>query len=160
MAMVVAVCTSKKKGTSKTPVERAVVDVGHGLRGDAHADNASHRQVSLLAMESIRKMEEAGLTLTPGAFAENLTTEGINLCSLPVGTRLSVGEAVVLEVSQIGKECHTRCAIYHKVGQCIMPQEGVFARVLRGGVVKPGDAIQVIDSNGQDVEGSHTDPGL
>ncbi len=155
MAKIIAVCTSTKKGVSKTLVGEAVIDREYGLRGDAHADCSTHRQVSLLALESIRKMEHLGLDLGPGAFAENLTTEGIDLCNLPVGTRLSTGDAVVLEISQIGKECHTRCAIYKKVGECIMPEEGVFARVIQGGVVRPGDALRVrSDDDGQD-QGSH-----
>lgn len=146
MARIVAICTSKKKGTSKTPIDKGIFDREYGLKGDAHADCATHRQVSLLALESIQKMENLGLDLRPGSFAENITTVDINLCNLPVGTYLSIGNDVVLMVSQIGKECHTRCAIYRQVGQCIMPEEGVFARVIQGGVVKPGDELQIIDN--------------
>jgi MOSC domain-containing protein YiiM len=100
--------------------------------------------VSLLALESIRKMEAMGLRLKPGDFAENITTEGLDLVSLPLGTRLAVGSEVVLEVTQIGKECHTGCAIFKQVGKCIMPREGIFARVIRGGTVQEGDCIQII----------------
>jgi MOSC domain-containing protein YiiM len=113
-----------------------------GLAGDAHADCCTHRQVSLLAIESINKMRGAGFDVGPGDFAENLTTEGVDLASLPVGTRLSIGQDAVLEVTQIGKECHTGCAIFRQVGKCIMPKEGVFARVIRGGVVKAGDELR------------------
>ena len=116
----------------------------YGLVDDAHADSGTHRQVSLLAMESIAKMQRLGLDVGYGDFAENITSEGIDLVSLPPGTRLLVGEETILEVTQIGKECHTRCAIYRQVGQCVMPEEGVFARVIQGGVVKAGDTISVV----------------
>ncbi len=109
--------------------------------GDAHAGVIDRRQVSLLATESIDKMRSRGLELVPGDFAENLTTEGIDLHHLPIGTRLTVGDEVNLEISQIGKECHTACAIRRKVGECIMPEEGVFARVITGGTIKTGDRI-------------------
>lgn len=139
---VVAVCLSKKKGERKTPVEQAQLLENHGISGDAHAGQW-HRQVSLLAMESIEKMRALGLNVTAGDFAENITTAGVDLVSLPISTKLMVGEAV-MEVTQIGKECHTRCAIYHQAGDCVMPKEGVFARVVRGGVVKPGDSITLL----------------
>ncbi len=113
-----------------------------GVEGDAHA-GAWHRQVSLLAMESIKKMQEKGLEVRPGDFAENITTEGLDLLSLPIGTLLRVGSEALLEVTQIGKECHAGCAIFQQVGQCIMPTEGIFARVIKGGKVRPGDLIQV-----------------
>jgi len=142
-ARVVAVCISKNKGERKTPVERAELKVEHGLLGDAHAGDW-HRQVSLLAKESIGKMQALGLDVDNGDFAENLTTEGIELVSLPVGTRLQVGDAL-LEVTQIGKECHTRCAIYHQAGDCVMPKEGIFARVLTGGPVAAGSEIRIVD---------------
>jgi len=141
-AHVVAVCISKNKGERKTPVDSAELQVEHGLAGDAHAGDW-HRQVSLLAKESIRKMQDLGLDVDNGDFAENLTTEGIELVSLPIGTRLQVGEAL-LEVTQIGKECHTRCAIYHQAGDCVMPKEGIFARVLQGGPVRSGTEIRVV----------------
>ena len=115
--------------------------------GDAHADSSTHRQVSLLAMESIDKMREMGFDLGPGDFAENLTTEGLEVASLPVGTQISIGEDILLEVTQIGKECHSGCAILRQTGKCIMPKEGVFARVLRGGSVCVGDQI-LAEKNG------------
>ena len=115
----------------------------HGLVGDAHAGVLPNRQVSLLAVESIDKMRGRGLELNPGDFAENITIEGMNLHTLPIGTRLTVGEGVLLEVTQIGKECHTACAIRRQVGECIMPLEGVFARVVNGGKIKPGDEVSI-----------------
>jgi MOSC domain-containing protein YiiM len=137
---VVAVCISSSKGERKTPVAAVELREEHGIVGDAHA-GPWHRQVSLLARESIDKMRALGLDVTTGDFAENLTTEGVDLLALPIGTRLSVG-AAELEVTQIGKECHTRCAIYHQAGDCVMPKEGIFARVLRGGIVRPGDEVK------------------
>ncbi len=147
MASVIAVCWSKEKGTRKEPIAEGLLRQGEGLAGDAHADTATHRQISLLAIESIEKMKKLGLDLKPGDFAENLTTEGIDLVALPVGTMITVGEDVLLEISQIGKECHTGCAIMKQVGKCIMPKEGVFARVVTGGTVRAGDIIAVIASN-------------
>ena len=141
MAKILAVCKSKEKGTRKEPQMEGLLEEDFGLAGDAHADCCTHRQVSLLAVESIDKMRGAGFDVGPGDFAENLTTEGIDLASLPVGTRLSVGRDVILEITQIGKECHTGCAIFRQVGKCIMPREGVFARVIHGGVVKAGDEL-------------------
>ena len=141
---VVAVCISSSKGERKTPVAAVELRAEHGIVGDAHA-GPWHRQVSLLARESIDKMRALGLDVTTGDFAENLTTEGVDLLALPIGTQLSVG-AAELEVTQIGKECHTRCAIYHQAGDCVMPKEGIFARVLRGGTVKPGDAVVPLPS--------------
>ncbi len=154
---IVAVCTSKKKGISKVPVEEAVFEANCGLSGDAHADRNSHRQVSLLATESIEKMVKLGLKVGPGAFAENLTVEGLDLMHMPIGTRMSAGDGVMLELTQIGKVCHTKCAIYKQVGQCVMPEEGIFARVLRGGVVKPGDMIQVISIDEDQSQGGRPD---
>jgi len=141
LAKILAVCKSKEKGTRKEPQMEGLLEEDFGLAGDAHADCCTHRQVSLLAVESIDKMRGAGFDVGPGDFAENLTTEGIDLASLPVGTRLSVGRDVILEITQIGKECHTGCAIFRQVGKCIMPREGVFARVIHGGVVKAGDEL-------------------
>ncbi len=141
MAKVVAVCTSEAKGTRKEDIRECVIKENYGLTGDAHADSAWHRQVSLLAVESIDKMRKQGLELKFGDFAENLTTEGIELFTIPIGTRLAVGNDVILEISQIGKECHTGCAIRQLTGDCIMPREGVFAKVIRGGNVKAGDEI-------------------
>jgi MOSC domain-containing protein YiiM len=113
-----------------------------GIEGDAHASDRWHRQVSLLAMESIGKMRDKGLDVGPGDFAENLTTEGIDLVGLPVGARVNIGAAVEAEVSQIGKLCHSRCAIFEAAGDCVMPREGIFVKVLRGGTVKVGDEIR------------------
>ena len=142
MSKIIAVCKSKKKGTRKEPVAKGVLKEDYGLVGDAHADCCTHRQVSLLATESIDKMRRSGFDVGPGDFAENLTTEGIDLLSLPVGTRIFIGETV-LEITQIGKECHTGCAIYRQIGKCIMPKEGVFTRVIKGGLVNVGDTIRL-----------------
>ena len=142
MAKILAVCKSEEKGTKKGSVMEGLLEEEFGLVGDAHADCCTHRQVSLLAIESINKMRGAGFNVSPGDFAENLTTEGVALASLPVGTRLSIGQDAILEVTQIGKECHTGCAIFRQVGKCIMPKEGVFARVIRGGVVRAGDELR------------------
>ena len=139
---VVAVCTSAKKGERKKNVGTAMLLPGQGLEGDAHA-GFMHRQVSLLALESIQKMQAQGLDVHPGDFAENITTEGLELYSLPVGTRLQAGETL-LEVSQIGKECHNRCAIYYQAGDCVMPKEGIFVIVLTEGEIVVGDAIEVL----------------
>jgi MOSC domain-containing protein YiiM len=143
---VIEVSVSQEKGVPKDNVHRRRLVVDHGLEGDAHS-GAWHRQVSLLAAESIRKMQDLGLDVKPGDFAENLTTRDIDLCGLPLGTRLRVGGEVLLEVTQIGKQCHTGCAIFQKVGQCIMPKEGIFARVLRGGMVEVGDAIETTEED-------------
>ncbi len=139
---VIAVCVSDAKGERKTPVAEVVLREEHGIVGDAHAGDW-HRQVSLLAMESIRKIQALGLEVGTGDFAENITTEGIDLPALPAGTRIALGDTL-LEVTQIGKECHTRCAIYHQAGDCVMPREGIFARVLRGGEVRPGARVEVL----------------
>ncbi|MFA6028611.1 MAG: MOSC domain-containing protein [Elusimicrobiota bacterium] len=138
---IVAVSLSARRGEKKTPVAEALLVAERGLEGDAHA-GAGHRQVSLLAAESIEKMRAAGLRVGPGAFAENLTTEGIDLPSLPVGSLLRVGPDAVLEITQIGKECRQRCAIYEQAGDCVMPREGIFARVRTGGRVRPGDRVE------------------
>lgn len=137
---VVSVNVSREKGTRKAPVDEIRLRVDHGIEGDAHA-GPWHRQVSLLAQESIDTMAGRGLELEPGDFAENVTTRGLRLWSIPVGARLAVGDEVLLEVTQIGKECHRGCEIRRQVGDCVMPREGIFARVLRGGVIRPGDPI-------------------
>lgn len=142
---IIAVCRSDKKGTSKDVVPSGQFCENFGMISDAHADFATHRQVSLLAEESIDKMRKLGLNLGPGAFAENLTTEGIDIASIPVGTEVVVGNEVILEISQIGKECHAGCAIFRQVGKCIMPKEGVFARVVKGGTITPGDKIRMTE---------------
>jgi MOSC domain-containing protein YiiM len=139
-----AVCTSLHKGERKKNIGKSNVLVGLGLEGDAHA-GFQHRQISLLAVESIQKMRDKGLDVNPGDFAENLTTEGLALVSLPIGTSLKIGD-IRLEVSQIGKECHNKCAIYYQAGDCVMPREGIFAIVVSGGVVSAGDIIEVIDN--------------
>lgn len=140
MGKIIAVSTSPNKGQRKQNVENGKLIKGRGLEDDAHAGFA-HRQVSLLAMESIRKMQDQGFDVNPGDFAENLTTEGINLLSLPIGTHLRAGSEAILRVSQIGKECHDRCAIYYQAGDCVMPREGIFAEVLQAGEISTGDQI-------------------
>jgi molybdopterin adenylyltransferase len=144
MAKVISVCSSASKGTSKSPVKCGVFKVGFGLVGDAHAGGESHREISLLAIESIQKMNADGFNFKPGDFAENLTTIGISLISLPIGTNLKIGGEVILQVTQIGKKCHTKCAIYQDVGKCIMPKEGVFARIIQGGNVRAEDEISIL----------------
>ncbi len=139
---VLAVCTSKKKGIRKRNINQAELRADWGIVGDAHAADW-HRQVSLLAWESIEKMRAVGLNVSEGSFAENITTEGMSLVDLPVGTRLRLGDALV-EVTQIGKVCHDRCAIYYQAGDCVMPREGIFVRIHEGGQVKVGDAIEVL----------------
>lgn len=140
---IIAVCISAAKGERKTPVDKVVLRENHGIVGDAHAGDW-HRQISLLAKESIDKMRKLGLDVDNGDFAENLTTSGVNLPALPIGTKLKVGETL-MEVTQIGKECHTRCAIYYQAGDCVMPKEGIFARVLNGGEISPGSELQVLN---------------
>jgi MOSC domain-containing protein YiiM len=145
MAKIITVCKSEEKGTRKEVIVEGIFKEDYGLVGDAHADCCTHRQVSLLAMESINKMRELGFEIGPGDFAENLTTQGLKLISLPVGTTVSVGKEVILEITQIGKECHSGCAIYRQIGKCIMPKEGIFAKVVHGGFVKAGDQIKRIE---------------
>jgi len=142
---IAAISISKKKGIPKSNVDSAQLIENHGIDGDAHAGNW-HRQVSFLAMESIVTMREKGLPkLRPGAFAENITTEFINLPRLEVGNKIKIGNEVELEVTQIGKECHTKCAIYIKVGDCVMPSEGIFAKVIKGGTIYISDEIRIED---------------
>ncbi len=148
MAKILAVCKSDKKGIKKEAIAQGFLSQDYGLVGDAHADCSTHRQVSLLAVESIDKMRSPGLDVGPGDFAENLTTEGLDLVSLPVGTRISIGEDIILELTQIGKDCHTGCAIYRQIGKCIMPKEGIFARVVRQGFVRAGDELMVLEWEG------------
>ena len=140
---IVSIAVSRRKGTRKQLVDRARIVENHGLEGDAHA-GPWHRQVSFLASESIRTAREKGLAVDFGDFAENVATEGIDWTRLPVGTRVKLGASAIVEVSQIGKTCHKPCAIYYQAGDCIMPREGVFARVLQGGEIACGDAIEVI----------------
>jgi MOSC domain-containing protein YiiM len=140
---IVAVSASHRKGQKKSNLAECDLLKDKGVEGDAHAGDG-HRQVSLLAMESIAKIRDKGVDVAPGDFAENITTSGIGIWELELGTRLAVGSQAELEITQIGKECHDRCAIYHQVGDCVMPREGIFARVIRGGKVKPGDTIRVL----------------
>ncbi len=140
---VVSVNISDRKGVRKKPAKEALIQTNYGIEGDAHASSKWHRQVSLLALESIRKMQAMGLNVNPGDFAENITTEGIDLPKLPVGTKMTIGSDIEVEVSQIGKVCHTRCEIYNQAGDCVMPKEGIFVKVLRGGTVREGDEIVV-----------------
>jgi MOSC domain-containing protein YiiM len=141
-----AVCISSKKSVRKKNVGSGVLIENFGLASDAHGDTVTHRQISLLALESIKKMQKMGLNVREGDFAENLTTEGINLLSIPLGTKIRVGPEAILEITQHGKECHTPCAIYHQAGMCIMPLEGIFAKVLQGGKVQAGDEITVMSN--------------
>jgi len=142
MASILSINTSPKKGTFKYPVPEAELKIDHGIVGDAHAGHW-HRQISLLGQESVDRMIALGAgDLKPGMFAENITTEGIELFTLPVGTRLRLG-ACLTEVTQIGKECHQHCEIYKKVGRCAMPLEGIFVKVITEGTIYPGDAITV-----------------
>jgi len=139
---IVSVAVSKKKGTRKKIVKEALLIQDHGIEGDAHA-GPWHRQVSFLAAESIEKARCQGLEVTFGDFAENIATSGIAWEEVPLGAQLRLGDSVLVEVTQIGKECHNRCAIYYMAGDCIMPKEGIFARVLEGGTIRPGDMIRI-----------------
>jgi MOSC domain-containing protein YiiM len=144
MAKVVSINVSDKKGVVKNPVKIGVFRQDHGIEGDAHGGKW-HRQVSLLAQESIDyAMEKDGLDLKPGMFAENITTEGVVLHELPVGTKMRIGETLQ-EVTQIGKECHSKCQIFYQTGDCVMPREGIFTAILKGGTVEVGDAIEIIE---------------
>lgn len=140
---VVSVNISDKRGVRKKPAGEVLLKADYGIDGDAHASSKWHRQVSLLALESIRKMQAMGLNVKPGDFAENITTEGIDLPKLPIGTKMKIGDDIEAEVSQIGKVCHTRCEIYRQAGDCIMPKEGIFVKVIKGGMVKDGDEITI-----------------
>ncbi|MFH1758005.1 MAG: MOSC domain-containing protein [Pseudomonadota bacterium] len=143
---ILAVNISKEKGTRKSNVGQSCLVPALGLKDDAHAGEW-HRQVSLLAMESIDKMVQLGLKVGPGDFAENITTQGLDLLKLPIGTRFKIGPSSLLEVTQIGKICHTRCAIYYQAGDCVMPKEGIFAKVLAGGEIKVGEEIHVLSGD-------------
>ncbi|EPR36209.1 MOSC domain containing protein [Alkalidesulfovibrio alkalitolerans DSM 16529] len=140
---IAAVCTSEKTGISKTPVECIELVADYGVKGDAHG--GGERQVSLLAEEAVAKVGAKHPGIGPGSYAENLLLRGIDPASLPLGARLKVGGNVLLEITQIGKKCHSKCAIHQQVGSCIMPKMGVFARVLSGGTVRPGDAAHLLD---------------
>jgi molybdopterin adenylyltransferase len=139
---IISVNISKDKGEKKHNIQKCMLIKDKGLKDDAHA-GFMHRQVSLLAQESINKIKNMGIDVVPGDFAENLTTEGIELPTLPIGTKLLVGDGIILRVTQIGKECHARCAIFQQVGDCVMPREGIFTEVLTEGEIKVGDTIKV-----------------
>ena len=145
MAKVVSVNLSDNTGEKKSPVKSAVAVAGKGLENDAHAIGGI-RQISLLGIESVNKMIEQGADVAPGSFAENLTTEGVDLLKVDIGRRVQIGQAK-LEVSKHGKECPAPCAIFHQVGHCVMPEEGIFAKVIEGGAIKPGDSITILDSD-------------
>jgi MOSC domain-containing protein YiiM len=144
--MISAISVSKKKGTRKVRIGEATLVRDHGLVGDAHA-GTWHRQVSFLASESIEKARSQGLDVTFGDFAENIATQGVNWVEVPVGTRVRMGDSALVEITQIGKACHNKCAIYYQAGDCIMPREGIFARVLKGGKIKTGDTITLLSAH-------------
>ena len=148
MAQILAICISERKGVQKHPVDSAELRVDHGIVGDAHA-GPWHRQVSLLGQESVNKLQGTlkNVTLKPGDFAENILTEGLPLYTLPVGTRLKLGETSVAEVTQIGKECHHGCAIRQATGDCVMPREGIFVKILVPGNIYPGDSIEILEED-------------
>ena len=148
MGKIMAVCISEKRGTQKKNIEKVRLIENFGLEGDAHGGNW-HRQVSLLSYEKVRAFEEKGISVEAGAFGENLLVEGFDFKTLPVGTRFRCGD-VLLEMTQIGKECHSHCEIYQAVGDCIMPREGVFARVLHGGMIQIGDELEIVPSSDSD----------
>ena len=140
---VIEVCISDRKGTKKTPVGECLIVENYGLEGDSHASGEYHRQVCLLAQESINKMTGQGYNVGPGSFAENVTTRGLDLLAIPIGSKVRVGE-VLLEITQKGKECHDGCAVYKEIGACIARAEAIFGRVLEGGRVRAGDLVEVI----------------
>lgn len=140
---VISINISNSKGKSKSPVNEAIVIENWGIKGDAHGGSHWHRQISLLAVESMEKMRNNGLRLSYGDFAENITTEGINLSEIELGEHLKIGE-VIIEITQHGKRCHGKCNVFKTIGDCIMPKEGVFARVIKGGLIKVGDEIEIL----------------
>ena len=143
---IVSIAVSKKKGTRKTVIEKTRLIEGHGVETDAHA-GPWHRQVSLLAAESIERTRQQGLDITFGDFAENIATVGIDWMQIPIGTRVRLGDEALIEITQIGKTCHKKCAIYYMAGDCIMPKEGIFARVLKSGDIRCGDAIAILPAS-------------
>ncbi|GAB6137761.1 MOSC domain-containing protein [Halanaerobaculum tunisiense] len=143
---IIAICRSENKGEAKSEINEGYLKENYGLEGDAHAGDW-HRQISLLSQEDIEMMREQGLELEVGAFGENIVTKGLELYELPVGSRLQLGDQILLEVTQIGKECHDHCNIYHQVGDCIMPKRGIFAKVLQGGRLQSGVQIKVISDD-------------
>jgi len=144
-AKIVAVSTSPVTGTKKNECNQGILMENFGLLGDGHAEKQAHRQISLLAVESIQKMRDLGLEVNPGDFAENITTEGIVLKDLNIGTKITLGNSSILEVTQIGKECYSPCEIGKSVGECIMPTEGIFCKVLEGGKIRVGDELRIIN---------------
>ena len=144
MGKIVAICISKKKGVQKKDIKRCKLIENHGLEGDAHA-GSWHRQISLLSKEARSVMENKGVKLNDGDFGENLLTEGIDYANVKVGSKLRLGKDALVRVTQIGKECHDRCSIYYQVGDCIMPREGIFAEVLKGGIIKINDDIEFLN---------------
>jgi MOSC domain-containing protein YiiM len=142
---VVSINTSKHKGTRKERVDQVEALKDHGLNGDAHA-GPWHRQISFLASESIESVRQKGLKVASGDFAENITTSGVDWKQIPIGCRLQLGENVIVEITQIGKECHKKCAIYYQAGDCIMPREGIFGRVIEGGLIRIDDRIRILDA--------------
>jgi cyclic pyranopterin phosphate synthase len=144
-AKIMAVSISKDKGTRKHNVDKVILKEDFGIIGDAHAESGN-RQVSLLAEESIEKIKAKGIEVKAGDFAENITTRGLDLLGLNIGNQLRIGRDAILEITQKGKECHTRCSIYYQAGDCVMPKEGVFAKVIKGGVIRPDDRLEVMKS--------------
>lgn len=144
MGVIRAICISEEKGTQKQPIDEALLLENFGIEGDAHAGNW-HRQISLLSCEKVENFRESGAAVEDGAFGENILAEGIDFRNLQIGTILSCADSVLLEITQIGKECHQHCAIYEQIGDCIMPREGVFAKVIKGGKIKKGDKINVVE---------------
>ena len=142
MIEIVSIAKSRKKGTRKSPVDEAVLVKDYGLGGDAHGGDW-HRQVSFLSSENIEKARKKGLDVSFGDFAENIATKGVDWKTVPIGTIVRIGKSAVLEITQIGKICHNKCAIYYKAGDCIMPREGVFAKVLKGGKIVCGDEVRI-----------------
>jgi MOSC domain-containing protein YiiM len=140
---IISLAISKKKATRKQVINEALLIKNHGIKGDAHAGNW-HRQVSFLSSESIEEARRMGLDVSFGDFAENIATEGIDWKTMPIGTRVKLGDSALVEITQIGKECHTKCAIYYKAGDCIMPKEGVFAKVLEGGTIRCSDKVEIL----------------
>lgn len=145
---VVEVCRSDRKGVKKDPIGECVIKADYGLEGDSHASGEYHRQVCLLAEESIAKMTAQGYEVGPGSFAENITTRGLDLLAISLGTKMRLGE-VLIEVTQKGKECHDGCAVYKEIGACIARTEAIFGRVLEGGTVKAGDVVEVIEESAE-----------
>lgn len=141
--LVAGICISDKKGVPKKPVLSAKLIENYGIENDAHASSETHRQVSLLSVESIEKMRKQGLNVTIGSFAENIGVLGLDVSKFALGSKLKINEDIILEITQIGKDCHRKCAIFYKAGYCIMPKEGIFAKVIKGGIIKEGDKISV-----------------